>query len=324
MSAVTGTLQSLAVYILMVALGAFLGSRPGMRCRELRWAGRVQFLALMLLLLALGVQLGANEEVISSLGSIGVTALALTLLAMGGSLLVCTLLRRYVLKLDRYGLPRGETAAGSAPGGERGKADSALTRWILLAVAAGMLAGYFLLPPAAVEKSGTVIDLGLYLLLFLVGLDMGRQGGVLAGIRAAGWRVLLVPVSVVVGTGLAACVGGALLPIGVKDAAAATAGYGWYSLAPTLLAPYSLTVSAVAFLSNVMREIFAILVTPLVARHVGYVECACLPGAAAMDTVLPVIVGATHERVTLYAFASGVVLSLLVPVLVPALAALPG
>ena len=82
-------------------------------------------------------------------------------------------------------------------------------------------------------------------------------------------------------------------------------------------------MSAVAFLSNVMREIFSILAIPLVARHIGYVECAALPGAAAMDTVLPVVVGATHERITIYSFTSGVVLSLAVPILVPAIVALP-
>ncbi len=47
-----------------------------------------------------------------------------------------------------------------------------------------------------------------------------------------------------------------------------------------------------------------------------------LPGAAAMDTVLPVVV-ATHERITIYSFTSGVVLSLAVPLLVPAIVTLP-
>ena len=94
-------------------------------------------------------------------------------------------------------------------------------------------------------------------------------------------------------------------------------------LAPTLLAPYSLSVSAVAFLSNVMREIFSIIAIPFVAKYLGYVECAALPGAAAMDTVLPVVVGATHERIAIYSFTSGVVLSLAVPLLVPAIVALP-
>ena len=97
---------------------------------------------------------------------------------------------------------------------------------------------------------------------------------------------------------------------------------GWYSLATTLLAPYSLEISAVAFLSNVMREVLAIVFVPVVAKHVGYLECVAMPGAAAMDTVLPVVVGATHQRVTLYSFTSGIVLSLLVPVLVPLIVAL--
>ena len=113
-----------------------------------------------------------------------------------------------------------------------------------------------------------------------------------------------------------------LLPLQIKEPVAAGAGFGWYSLAPTLLAPYSLTLSAIAFLSNVLREIFSIIAIPIVSRSIGYLECVSLPGAAAMDTVLPVIVGATHERITVYAFLSGLILSLLVPILVPLIIAL--
>ena len=190
-------------------------------------------------------------------------------------------------------------------------------------VAAGIAAGRFLVPAEWIACCGPLITGGLCLILFLVGVDMGRQGGVWRDIREAGFRVLLIPAAVAAGTLGAAAVAGLFLPMGVKDAVAASAGLGWYSLAPTLLAPYSLSVSAVAFLSNVMREIFAIITIPIVAKYVGYVECASLPGAAAMDTVLPVVVGATHERITIYSFTSGVVLSLAVPLLVPAIVALP-
>ena len=78
-----------------------------------------------------------------------------------------------------------------------------------------------------------------------------------------------------------------------------------------------------AFLSNVMREIFSILLVPVVARKIGYVECTALAGATAMDTLLPVVVGATHERITIYSFVSGVILSLAVPVMIPMIIALP-
>ena len=42
-----------------------------------------------------------------------------------------------------------------------------------------------------------------------------------------------------------------------------------------------------------------------------------------MDTLLPVILKATDRRMTVYAFASGLVCSLLVPVLVPLMIDIP-
>ena len=294
MGTTLSTLSNLAIYIGLVVVGAFLGSRKALRSRPLVWVGKLQFAALMILIVTLGVNLGANDEVVSSLGQIGLAALVITVLAMAGSLLCLTLLRRFVLKLDHYGLPRGSEAAREEEAHHSGKADNSLTFLIVIAVVLGMLAGRFVLPAAVTAHCGTVISFGLYLLLFMVGMDMGKQGTLLADIKTAGFQVLLVPVAV--------CAG---------------------SLAFALLAPYSLSVSAVAFLSNVMREIFAIITIPIVAKYVGYVECASLPGAAAMDTVLPVVVGATHERITIYSFTSGVVLSLAVPLLVPAIVTLP-
>lgn len=198
-----------------------------------------------------------------------------------------------------------------------------MTKWIIGAVIAGMLLGHFLIPAALVAHIGTIINVGLCLILFLVGVDMGKQGTIWQEIREAGFKVLLIPVAVAAGTLAAAAVAGVFLPMSVKDAMAASAGFGWYSLAPMLLAEYSASVSAVAFLSNVMREVLAIILIPVVAQHIGFVECVALPGAAAMDTVLPVVVKSTHERITIYSFVSGVILSFAVPILVPFIVSLP-
>lgn len=322
MDTALSTLLNLSGYIAAVAVGALIGSRPNVRTRPLPWLGRLQLAALMILIVSLGVKLGADDEVIASLGQIGWTAFLITVAAMAGSVLALWLLRRFVLRLDRQGIPAGSFAAAEAGGEESRRADNSLTKWIVGAVALGMLAGYFVVPASVVAYCGQVIDLGLYLLLFLVGMDMGKQGTAIADIKAAGWKVFLIPVAVAVGSLAAAGLTGLALSIGPRDAMAVAAGFGWYSLAPSLLAPYSLPVSAVCFLANVMREVFAILAIPLAARYIGYVECVALPGAAAMDTVLPVVVGATHERITIYSFASGVVLSLAVPLLVSAIIAL--
>ena len=309
MQQMSGTLLDLILYLALVALGAFLGSRPQIQSLPMPWLGRFQTAALLLLIVTLGAELGSNEEIISSLGTIGLNALVVTLTSMVGSMLAVHALRKYLLKLNAQGRSCQEAPEDSDPGsGEAVHVDHSLTFAIVFTVAAGILAGRFLLPDAAVAHCGTVIRWGLYLLLFLVGLDMGRQGSLIRDIRAAGLRVLLV---------------GLFLPLGPKDCVAAAAGFGWYSLAPTLLAPYSLTVSATAFLSNIMHELFSIVAVPIVAQKLGYIEAVALPGATAMDTLLPVVVSATADRMAIYSFASGLILSLAVPVLVPAIIALP-
>ena len=81
-----------------------------------------------------------------------------------------------------------------------------MTGWIVGAVAAGMLAGHFVLPAEWAAHCGALITLGLCLLLFLVGVDMGRQGNVWRDIRQAGARVLAIPVAAAAGTLAAAAV----------------------------------------------------------------------------------------------------------------------
>ena len=311
MQQMSGTLLDLILYLALVALGAFLGSRPQIQSLPMPWLGRFQTAAL-LLIVTLGAELGSNEEIISPLGT------------MVGSMLAVHALRKHLLKLNAQGRSCQEAPEDSDPGsGEAVHVDHSLTFAIVFTVAAGILAGRFLLPDAAVAHCGTVIRWGLYLLLFLVGLDMGRQGSLIRDIRAAGLRVLLVPLAVMAGTFAVTALVGLFLPLGPKDCVAAAAGFGWYSLAPTLLAPYSLTVSATAFLSNIMHELFSIVAVPIVAQKLGYIEAVALPGATAMDTLLPVVVRATADRMAIYSFASGLILSLAVPVLVPAIIALP-
>lgn len=322
MQQITGTLVSLATYLALVAVGAFLGSRPVLRSRTLPWLGRFQTAALLLLIFTLGAELGANEEIVASLGVIGLNAFLITAAAMAGSLLAVHILRKYILKLDKHGQPAG-SAQTQEKHGEKVKVDHTLTLLIVFTVALGMVLGHFVLPDALAVHYGQIIQLGLYLLLFLVGLDLGRHEGMLSSVRQAGLRVILVPLAVMVGTFTVTALAGLLLPLGPKDCVAAAAGFGWYSLAPTLLAPYSLTVSATAFLSNVLHELFAIVLAPIVAQRFGYIETVALPGAAAMDTVLPVVVSATDQRMAIYSFTSGVILSLSVPLFIPAIIALP-
>lgn len=72
MQQMSGTLLDLILYLALVALGAFLGSRPQIQSLPMPWLGRFQTAAL-LLIVTLGAELGSNEEIISSWAPLGST-----------------------------------------------------------------------------------------------------------------------------------------------------------------------------------------------------------------------------------------------------------
>lgn len=200
-----------------------------------------------------------------------------------------------------------------------------MTVMIVIAVAAGMLIGYFVIRRVFADNmesfesmAGLGIKIGLCLLLIFVGIDLGLDGTVIENFRRVGIRILAFPAVVVIGTLLGAGISGTLMGLNLRESLAVGAGFGWYTLAPGIImeAGY-ITASAVAFLHNVMRELFSILFIPLVAQKIGYIETTGMPGAAAMDVCLPIVEKSTRSDIAVYSFVSGVILSILVPVLVP-------
>lgn len=187
---------------------------------------------------------------------------------------------------------------------------------IILAVILGIGAGYFVLPDWIFSYTGLIADIGLCLLLFFVGMDIGNQKNIFKDIKKIGFKVLLVPLMIIIGSILGSIVGGFVLGMPTNESGAVGAGLGWYTLSSVMLTSYSTELSAVAFLTNVVREIIALITVPLIAKHIGYLESIAPCGATAMDTALPVISRSTDSRTTIVSFISGVILSLVVPILV--------
>lgn len=192
-----------------------------------------------------------------------------------------------------------------------------MTKVIIIAVFGGALSGYLFIPDIVIDYSQYLMTGGLCLLLFLVGLDIGRQGSLVENIKKIGYKIFILPIAIITGTLVFSALAGLLLPMTVKESMAIGSGFGWYSLAPIILADYSSQISAISFLHNVMREFFSILLIPVIAEKFGYLETVSLPGAASMDVCLPIVEKTTNSTVAIYSFASGAVISIVVPILVP-------
>lgn len=191
---------------------------------------------------------------------------------------------------------------------------------LLAAVIAGLLFGRAFLPQGSSLDLSTVAYGLLLLVLGGVGFELGQTKGLLSRLRSLKWQAWLLPLLSAVGSLVGGLLAGLLLGMGVLSGLTVAAGFGWYSLSSVLIAEFGYTeLAAVAFLANVIREIVAIVAMPLLFKwHFG-LAAVTAGGATTMDTTLAVIARAADQETTVLAFYHGLVLSLLVPLLVPAL-----
>jgi len=289
------------------------------------------------LCLIMGLRMGANEQVISNLGPIGLMSLVITIFCIAGSMGAIFLTRK-IFGMDRKGRFLADLAdAGNAAGdsqpahlkqdGEQDSMDLKSTFMILGIVAAGMLIGAFFIlgrPPRILQlfdaASNDALIVLLCILMFFVGLDLGGSDEVIRSVRRAGFRVLAFPVATMIGTMAAGVAGCLLLGLTLKEGSAICIGFGWYSYAPIVIAGAGqqyMIASAISFMHNVIREVTGIIFIPLAARKIGYLESTGVPGIAAMDVCLPIVERSCGPNVVVYAFATGVIMCIVTSLGVP-------
>lgn len=300
--------------------------------------GRVFTVALYLLLFSMGLRLGQSRDVLSSLPLVGLLAVSGTLFASAGTVILQLLFAPVYRRLDRLSLARadGDLALhdgdrGSSAGTKSGSANPSLAGsrrlsmlfynlkkpLILLAlVVAGTGVG-MILPDIALIRDGTAATWILNFLLFLIGIQMNSGENDLSRLFTRP-SLLVLPLVTVAGTLLGSL--GTLMFDGMTPgrALALGSGFGWYSLSGVLIANLGdPTLGTAAFLSNLFRETLAFLTVPLL-RATGRCESGIgIAGATSMDVTLPVIEDVWGPAVLPLSIAHGVILSLLVPFLVP-------
>lgn len=188
---------------------------------------------------------------------------------------------------------------------------------ITLVFIVGLLAAYFnILPESLLDNNLSTYV--LYLLMFVVGISIGGDKEVLSVLRKTNWKIILIPLTVVIGSlGATAIYAFVTSSISVKEAMAVGAGFGYYSLSSIMISEiHSETLGTIALIANIVRELITLLFAPILVIVFGKLAPVVSGGATAMDSTLPIIIRSSGKEYGILAIFSGIVLTILVPFII--------
>lgn len=319
----------LALYWGIMIVSYVIASKLRDKKEKFAFTEELTNIVIYLIVLLMGLRMGSNEEVTSSLGTIGVQSVIITIFTVAGSMGFVFVARK-LMKLDKQGMSLNDAAA-VAEEKEEGENGSGLrfTLMILIFVVAGMLLGYFGIPALYDDLnyfqdiSGDWLVVGICVLLGLAGFNLGIAGNIFEHFKGVGYTVAVIPVAAVAGSFILAALYSLIASIfmddglSVREAVAVSAGFGWYTFAPGLLSEAGFEVAgAVSFMHNVIRETLGLVLIPLIAKKIGYLEAVCVPGVAAMDVCLPLVERSCRKETVVYSFCTGALMCVSVPVVV--------
>lgn len=188
---------------------------------------------------------------------------------------------------------------------------------IIIFFTTGLIAGIKGLSPELLKETDATVY-ALYLLMFLVGIGIGADKNIWPMLKNISLKIILLPLAIITGTLSGAGICSIFLSeINLPDALAIGAGFGYYSLSSIIISQVrNETLGVIALLSNISREIFTLIFTPLLVKYFGNLAPIASGGATAMDTTLPIISRYSGKEYAILAIFSGVILTLLVPFII--------
>ena len=146
-------------------------------------------------------------------------------------------------------------------------------------------------------------DLILYALMFLVGISIGLNRGIIKKIKEYHIRIFVIPAGIIAGSLAGGIVSGLITGLPLNESAAIASGLGWYSLSGV----------AIGNLAGAQAGSIAFL---LIARKLNYPTCIAPAGATSEDTTLPMMLRYTDGETVVLSVFNGVICSAAVPFLI--------
>ena len=139
----------------------------------------------------------------------------------------------------------------------------------------------------------------LYALMLQVGISIGSNKNLKQIVRQIRLKMLVIPLATIIGTLLFSALASLLLSRwSVFECMAVGSGFAYYSLSSILITQFkepsiglqlATELGTIALLSNIIREMMALLGSPLIEKYFGKLAPISAAGVNSMDVVLPAI-----------------------------------
>ncbi|RHP61842.1 lysine exporter LysO family protein [Bacteroides sp. OF04-15BH] len=194
--------------------------------------------------------------------------------------------------------------------------------FVLLVLGMGVVLGLSLpIPDALLDKSlSTYI---LYALMLQVGISLGCSDSLKKLIRNFDFRLLLIPLSTIVGTLIFSAAASLILTKWTAaDCMAVGSGFAYYSLSSLLItqlkeASVGIQIASelgtIALLTNIFRELLSLVGAPWFRKYFGSLAPVSAAGVNSMDVVLPTITRFSGKEMIPVAILHGILLDMSVP-----------
>lgn len=187
----------------------------------------------------------------------------------------------------------------------------------LAALLLGILCGVLKLDNFVISLISSNSDIILSILMFSVGISVGLNRGLIEKLKKYHVKILLIPSGIILASVLGGVICSLLTGYSFRESTAVASGLGWYSLAGVTIGELAgAELGSIAFLSNLMRELFSFFSIPYISRRFNYYSCIAVAGATSEDTTLPMMIKYTSEEVVVLSVLNGIICSALVPVMI--------
>lgn len=291
--------SGLAIVLLPMALGYLIVVRQPKRLAQIN---HIVLFLLYIILFIMGITLGQLDDLGQKLPLIGFSAFVLCV-----SILICNIIGLIIY--DKLSPIPTLHITEKMPSQWRLLIDSSK---LCLSIVLGCLVGIMLKPSLQVPHGGSIY--ALIAMIFFVGIQL-RNSGISLRTVVFNQRGFCTAVIFCLTSLFGGILAALTLSIPITQGLAFASGFGWYSLSSVVLTnAWGPMQGSIAFLNDLLREIFSLFMIPFFMRHFRSTAVG-IAGATALDCTLPIIQRAGGIEVVPLAISFGVITNILPPIL---------